>query len=150
MNVDYYVYTDGSCTNNGRANAKAGIGVYFGHNDPRNISKPIHGKQTNNTAELSAIIAAYDAIEADLIKGKKITIVSDSEYAIRCATSYGKRCSQEGWTKQIPNMELVKQIYNLYNDKHNVQFLHVMAHTNNTDIHSIGNANADSLANASV
>lgn len=29
------VYVDGACENNGRANAKAGIGVWFGSNDPR-------------------------------------------------------------------------------------------------------------------
>lgn len=28
------VYTDGSCENNGKANARAGIGVWFGDNNP--------------------------------------------------------------------------------------------------------------------
>lgn len=32
---DYVVvFTDGACENNGRANAKAGIGVWFGNNHP--------------------------------------------------------------------------------------------------------------------
>ena len=39
FNPDYYVYTDGSCSNNGRDNALAGIGIFFGRNDNRNISK---------------------------------------------------------------------------------------------------------------
>ena len=30
------VYTDGSCLNNGKLNAKAGIGIFFKDNDPRN------------------------------------------------------------------------------------------------------------------
>ena len=30
----YYVYVDGACTNNGRANPQAGIGVYFGPDHP--------------------------------------------------------------------------------------------------------------------
>ena len=30
------VFTDGSCKNNGKKNARAGIGVYFSENDPRN------------------------------------------------------------------------------------------------------------------
>ena len=50
---DYYVYTDGSCHNNGQKNASAGI-IYFGENDDRNVSKKIMGKQTNNAAELKA------------------------------------------------------------------------------------------------
>ena len=32
------VYTDGSCTNNGGKGAKAGIGVWWGHDDPRFVS----------------------------------------------------------------------------------------------------------------
>ena len=53
------VYTDGACSNNGKLNAKAGFGVYFGKNDSRNISKRVIGKQTNNVAELLAIIEVF-------------------------------------------------------------------------------------------
>lgn len=28
------VYTDGACENNGKPNARAGLGVWFGHNHP--------------------------------------------------------------------------------------------------------------------
>jgi ribonuclease HI len=63
FNPDYYVYTDGACSNNGKHNALAGIGVFFGINDNRNISKKIEGNQTNNTVELSAIIESYYIIE---------------------------------------------------------------------------------------
>ena len=37
---DYYIYTDGACSNNGRENAKAGIGIYFGKDDKRIMSTP--------------------------------------------------------------------------------------------------------------
>jgi ribonuclease HI len=86
-----YVYTDGACSNNGKKNAKAGIGIYFGHDDPRNVSQRIEGKQTNNTAELGAILHVYTILEKDILSGKKIGIVTDSIYAIRCATTYGKK-----------------------------------------------------------
>ena len=33
---DYYVYTDGACSNNGKHNASAGIGIFFVTNDSRN------------------------------------------------------------------------------------------------------------------
>ena len=47
------VYTDGACPGNGGANPIAGIGVFFGPNDPRNISRPLEGpKQTNQRAEM--------------------------------------------------------------------------------------------------
>ena len=101
-------------------------------------------------AELGAILHVYRIIEGDILAGKKIGVVSDSEYAIRCVTSYGKRCEIEGWKKDMPNKELVKKVYELYRDKPNVRFTHVMAHTGFTDAHSIGNDGADRLANAAV
>ena len=147
---DYYVYTDGACSNNGRNNASAGIGIFFGTNDNRNLSRKIEGKQTNNTAELSAIIEAYYIIENDIVNGKNIAIVSDSEYSIKCVSSYGEKCNKKGWNVDIPNKDLVKTAYELYKDKLNVQFIHVKAHTNNRDIHSVGNDNADKLANIAI
>ena len=55
-----YIYTDGSCINNGKPDAKAGIGIFFSDDDERNLSEPLDSsmKQTNNTAELYAIIKA--------------------------------------------------------------------------------------------
>jgi ribonuclease HI len=41
-----YVYTDGSCKRNGKTNPDAGIGIYFGDDDNRNVSRKIYGKQT--------------------------------------------------------------------------------------------------------
>jgi ribonuclease HI len=150
FNPDYYVYTDGACSNNGKDNALAGIGIFFGINDNRNISKKIEGKQTNNTAELSAIIETYHIIENDILNGKKIAIVSDSEYAIKCVSSYGEKCYKKCWNVDIPNKDLVKIAYEIYKDKLNIQFIHIKAHTNNTDIHSFGNDNADKLANIAI
>lgn len=148
--ADYYVYTDGACSNNGRENANAGIGIYFGENDARNVSQKVIGKQSNNTAELSAILHLYNIIETDINSGKKICIVTDSEYAIKCVTSYGKKCAADNWKKSIPNKDLVMKLFEMYKDKTNVKFLHIAAHTKNTDVHSIGNAGADKLANQSI
>ncbi|KAI7832885.1 ribonuclease H-like domain-containing protein [Kickxella alabastrina] len=55
------VYTDGASSKNGHKGARAGLGVYFGHSDPRNLAEPLLGpKQTNQRAELSAIIRALE------------------------------------------------------------------------------------------
>lgn len=144
--IDYFVYTDGACSNNGKKNANAAIGIYFGINDKRNLSKKIIGKQTNNIAELSAIIDAYKIIETDLLLGKNICIVTDSEYSLKCITSYGEKNYKNNWQTNIKNKELVKEIFLLFYNKKNIKFLLVRAHTNKTDIHSIGNNNADKLA----
>ncbi len=143
---DYYVYTDGACSNNGNEKAIAGIGIYFGNNDPRNVSKQILGKSTNNVAELCAIIEACQIIEDDLENRKTITIVSDSNYSILCASSYGEKNALQKWKKDIPNKDLVKTLFEFASRYSNLQFEYVQAHTNKDDIHSIGNHHADLLA----
>ena len=142
-----YLYTDGSCRGNGKNNPCAGIGVYFGEGDSRNVSKRIEGKQTNNVAELSAIIEAFTIIENDLLCGKEYVVVTDSEYVIKCVNSYGRRCAQNGWLKNIPNKQLVRRAYHMYEPFSNVSFMHVTAHTNEDTAHARGNAAADRLAN---
>jgi len=150
FNPDYYVYTDGACSNNGKDDAIAGIGIYFGENDIRNVSQRIEGKQTNNTAELYAILQLYTIIESDILFGKKIGIVSDSTYAIRCATIYGKTHEENGWKSDISNKDIVRKLFELYSNKNNIKFFHIMAHTEKTDVHSLGNRSADKLANNAI
>lgn len=149
--MDYFVYTDGACSNNGRANARAGLGVYFSAGDARNLSKSVVGKQTNNTAELSAVVEAYYLIQEDLKAGKKIGLVTDSEYVLKCVGSYGEKCERLEWKKKkpIPNVELLKEVYLLYKDS-GVKFIHIDAHTGSQDVHSLGNEGADRLAVAAI
>lgn len=148
-----YVYTDGACHNNGKENAVAGIGIYFNKDNENNVSIKLEGDNlTNNIAELTAIIKAIQIIKKFDIEKK--VIVSDSEYAIKCATTYGEKLSKNNWlTKKDnsppPNVELVKKLYELTN-KYNILYKHVEAHTDKTDRHSIGNYNADKLANSSL
>jgi viroplasmin and RNaseH domain-containing protein len=127
---DYYVYTDGACIHNGYANAVAGIGVYI--NDDLWVSERIEGK-TNQIAELSAILRALQMVGND-----KVIIVSDSEYAIRCAT---------GHYNSVTHNDLVEQIRGLIK---NVRFMHVNSHTGLQDLHSLGNERADQLASCSI
>ena len=147
-----YIFTDGACSNNGKLNAVAGIGIYFGEDDKRNVSKKIDGKQTNNTAELCAIIEAIKIISAEKCE-KKIVICSDSEYSIYCATGYGKKLELNNWKlkkgKEPLNIDLVKEIYYLSN-KYNISYNYVKGHTVFTDFFSNGNRQADLLANKSI
>jgi len=61
-----------------------------------------------------AIIYAYYIVKRDVDNGKQIAIVTDSEYAIKCASHYGAKCSKQYWTVDIPNKELVKKAYETY------------------------------------
>ena len=140
------VYTDGACINNGKPNAKAGIGVYFGPNDNRNLSRTIPGKQTNNIAELVAIIFAIIRLKKEIEENKTINIYSDSLYAIRCFTTYGRRLEESGFQSShpIPNIEIIKKGLELM--RPNIHLKYVKSHTGLKNEHSIGNEMADRLA----
>ena len=141
-----FVYTDGACSNNGKPSAIASIGIYIGPNDARNVSRRITGKQTNNVAELTAIIEVYTILKQDILSGKQITICSDSRYAIKCCSDYGEKCSDNWDNLDIPNKDLVRHAYELYGELDNVKFMYIKAHTGQNDVHSLGNAEADKLA----
>lgn len=145
-----FVYTDGSCANNGKRDAKAGMGVYFGLDDPRNVSEQVVGKQSNNTAELGALLRAYDILSEEIARGEDVTFVSDSVYALRCCGEYGAKCAAEGWTKDIPNKDLVRLAYETFRRTPNIHFMKIAAHTGLKDEHSVGNDHADRLANEAI
>ena len=147
------VFTDGACIHNGKKHAKASIGIYFGENDSRNVSERITGKQSNNTAELKAIIKVYEILKDEIENKESVNIYSDSTYAIRCCGEYGLKMYKRNWKNKkgyIPNHELVEKAFNLFYNKHNIKLIHVKAHTDNTDILSLGNAEADRLANEAI
>jgi ribonuclease HI len=62
-----------------------------------------------------------------------------------CASSFGEKCQKKKWAADIPNVELIQELYTLVK-KHSITLLHVSAHTDNEDVHSIGNREADKLA----
>jgi len=146
------VFTDGACINNGKPNAKAGIGVFLSENDTRNVSRRVIGKQTNNVAELSAILEVFTILEDEIERGDIINIYSDSKYSINSFTVWANKWEQNNWTKKggIQNLELIKRGYELFNKYNNVNIFHIKAHTGFKDELSIGNENADRLANMSV
>lgn len=155
------IYIDGSCIHNGSPHAIAGYGVYFGTDDPRNEYARVVGKQTNNTGELTAFIRAVEKMQDELIdKTKsstktKINIYTDSEYVMKCAGAYGDKLSKNEWKtsagKVPPNLKLIQRIHEIYKPyKKRFALHHVKAHTGLSDEHSVGNAEADRLANLAV
>jgi ribonuclease HI len=149
--VDLHVYTDGACKKNGREGAKAGIGVFFGERDPRNVSEALAGKCTNNIAEITAVLRALSIMKPELDKGKRCCIYTDSTYTLHCSAGYGQKCEKKGWPDDIPNRDLVRALYTLVKTYGSaVCFAHVAAHTEGQDPHSVGNRNADLLATASI
>ncbi|KZV85272.1 ribonuclease H-like protein, partial [Exidia glandulosa HHB12029] len=94
---------DGSCHNNGKANAAAGSGVYWGENASLNTCARTPGPgQTNNRGELFALAIAL----RDADPRKDLHIVSDSEYAITAATWNAPKAAARDW--KVPNGDVVK------------------------------------------
>ena len=147
------VYTDGACSNNGKPDARAGFGIWFGKGDIRNTSESFTGPQTNNRAELLAIIKALTILRDEIEQGQPVMIYSDSSYSIRCCTTYGEKMAKKGWKNKgndIPNREIVEVAYNFCKKYNNIKFKHIKAHTGLEDEHSIGNDHADRLANLAI
>ena len=90
------IFTDGACSNNGKSNAKAGFGVFFGEGDQRNVSEPVPSSypQTNNVAELLAIEMALNILGPEQ---KSAIIYSDSDYSIKCLTVWVQKWRKNNW-----------------------------------------------------
>ena len=147
------VYTDGSCINNGSDNAIGGYGVFFGKDNANNISKRIRKnddyKITNNRAELKAILEAIKKLKKEIEERREIMIHTDSQYSIQVLTS-SKTYKKIIKNKEVPNGDYVKKGYEYIKDYPNIKFHHIYSHTGKTDEHSIGNENADILANEAI
>lgn len=136
------VYTDGACPNNQNDQARAGYGVYFGPNDPRNVSARLSGKQTNNRAEMTAIKVALEVAgpEADVV------VRTDSMLCINSITKWMKGWKRKGWRKAngkpVKNSDLWKEIDTVVQaHRGSLHFEHVKGHSGDP-----GNEAADSLA----
>jgi ribonuclease HI len=164
------VYTDGSSLGNGKVGAVAGVGVYFGPNDPRyllvimmrydnindssrNISEPLRGdRQTNQRAELVAIARALDHIPID----RSAEIITDSNYSIQCLEKWNKswekgaeiRDRKEWYNaagKPVENQDLIKPILARMREREScrakTKLTWIKGHNNDP-----GNVAADALA----
>ena len=136
-----YIYTDGAHIKMNDISITS-YAIYFGDGDNRNVANLIEG--TINKAELYAIIEAIKIIKDE---NKNVIIFSDSIYAIKCLTDYSLKLSKKNFISNKSNIELIKEGYNLMTKYPNIKLQHIKAHTNNTDKYSIGNKNADELAN---
>jgi ribonuclease HI len=145
------VFTDGSTLNNQcPENRVGGMGVFFGDNDPRNVSKPLVKNATNQRAELKACILALKKCNSQ----DEINIYTDSKYVIGCMTEWISNWKKNNWKKsdgsEIKNIKLIKKLYSLVSDR-NIKFIHVKAHTkkpSDSEIYNFlyGNMMADKLA----
>ena len=139
------VYTDGACSANGRAGAIAGIGVYWGDDDPRNVSRVVTGDaHTNNVAEMEAILVALRQIRESRSRAPH-EVMSDSSYAIDCVTAWYAGFEARQWRTQkgtpVKNAELIRAIRAELDALPHVRLVKVRGHDGIK-----GNEEADRLA----
>ncbi|KAF9973567.1 hypothetical protein BGZ73_003175 [Actinomortierella ambigua] len=139
-------YTDGSSRGNGQEGCQAGIGVFFGVNDPRNVSERLPvAPDTNQRAEL---MAALRAIQVCGDETKPLEIRSDSHYTIQVASTWGPNWVKNGWRKSdgspVMNRDIIEPLMSsISKRKGPIKWVYVQAHVGH-----FGNEMADRLANA--
>lgn len=149
------VYTDGSLSRkkekDGNITVYCGYGILYPNGELPNVSRIFkNGEPTNNRAELQAIYVALIQIGKKYIYNK-IKIYSDSKYCIQSLTEYITKWVKNGWmtsqNKPVENQDIIKPIYNIMRkQKDKIEFVHVKAHTKNTDDMTKYNAQVDKLA----
>ena len=149
------VYTDGACQNNQfKAIRCAGVGGHWAENHPFNFGEALgDGEQTNNRAELTAVVKVLK------LELRPLDVRTDSKYVIDGATKHRFQWRRAGWVsrrRQIANAELWVELDDILESRPagDVLFTKVKAHCTNKDVQDgvvskddfIGNAAADALA----
>ncbi|GMT14108.1 hypothetical protein PFISCL1PPCAC_5405, partial [Pristionchus fissidentatus] len=136
------VYTDGACSKNGRHNSKAGWGVWWGDGHADNDCGPVPGDQTNNRAELLAVIKAIN--RARMRGLSKLIVRTDSMLLINSMDKWIVKWKSNGWKtadgKDVKNQDML-MILDAQLEVFPVHFEHVPGHAG---VH--GNEMADQLA----
>ena len=138
------IFTDGSCHT--QQLIGAWVAIIFLDNDKITISGTANNT-THNRMELTAIIKAIEYLQEKEIGGGKITIISDSQYAIGLEGRRQKFMSQRFLTKKgkdISNADMVKIFLNLL-ITFPINFEKIKAHQKVSGIENF-NIEADKLA----
>lgn len=136
--VDLWV--DGACSNNGNENAKAGWGAVLVFGDKqKEMSGLVEGDQTNNRAEMTAVIEGLKALK----KHCKVLVYTDSQVVTR-APSMIERGFKTAAGKTAANKDLLEKLAEVMKN-HDVTILKVEGHAG-VNL----NEKCDSLARAAV
>lgn len=134
------VYTDGSCSSNGSATARAGSGAWFGADDERNEGVRVpYDEQTNQTAEIYAVVLAERKVPPYV----PLHIVSDSKYVVDGMTLHLKKWENRGWIGVANAAPFAEAAAALRGRSVQTTFRWVKGHSN-----ILGNEGADKLAAA--
>ena len=89
------IYTDGSCEDNGSTTARCGAGIWISDSHPLNRSIKVPGpSQSNQVGELAAILVALQISP----RTADLTIITDSQYAIKALNHTLQDWEDSGWS----------------------------------------------------
>ena len=148
---EIHAYTDGSAlVRQGRC--RAGCGVWFGEKSDLNVSAILRGRQTNNRAEITAIILAIRKAMAWPAEFRCLVVFTDSQLCVDGVTKWMARWEADGWTRlgrRLENADLWQVLRRALTAlaQANISFKikHVLAH-----VGIYGNERADRLAKAAA
>ena len=109
------------------------------------IRAQAHGHEpdtTNNRMELTALIAAYEALPEDA----EVVVYSDSRLCVNTITQWAPAWERKGWKRKgepLKNLDLVKPLLALYRSHPGCKLQWIAAHSGNR-----WNEYVDSLASA--
>lgn len=141
--INVTVYTDGSCLNNGAADAVGGWAAVLKTGKHR---KELYGGELaakNNRMELTAVIKAVEALTVPCA----LTVNTDSQYVIHTVATM-RRWYVNGWQNpggRVPaNMDLIEHLRDAIIDgQHTIKVQHVPGHSGDPE-----NERCDALAKA--
>ena len=151
------MYTDGSCTNNGKASSRGAVGVAYPDFLESSFGEPlpVDVPHTNQTAELTAIHDGLNHLKTiTSVSDRVVRICTDSEYSINCLTKWVAGWRKKNWKtaegKDVVHRVVIEKILDSLKDFGGHQFVHVKAHTGAGDDDSRWNDVVDRLARKAV
>jgi ribonuclease HI len=134
------VFTDGSCDPNPGPGGWGFVWVEEGKIVAEQCGE--EPDTTNNRMELTALIKAYETLPADGL----FTVFSDSQLCVNTINQWAVGWEKRGWKRKtgpIKNLDLVKRLYTLSNEKTGITLKWIKAHDG-----SRWNEYADALASS--
>lgn len=150
------IFTDGACSGNGKASAKAGFAAWFPEHKELSLAErvPATEPQTNQRAELSAIHRAVAVLTEKGFHDEDIVLYTDSEYAMNCLTKWIPGWMARHWKTaaggDVLHKDLIQKTATQLAAFKSYRFVHVRAHTGGEDDLSVQNDIVDKMARATV
>ena len=140
----YSVFCDGACSGNGTAAARAAWAwaawitptgdVHVSGEPEVGAAAPLLMEgQTNQRAELRALLRALEWCNTCAPPGSRFVIYTDSMYAIKCTEEWGPAWRDNGWRRprggEIANLDIIQELVRLYACGRDWRLCHVRGHS---------------------